>query len=217
MFKTDVFERAGDDTMTRRLFYFVMGLILTWGFAWTYIVSQMTADWQPGIIMFLLVGLALPIAGILMSASSSALLSMVGFHLVVIPFGAILGPALASYELADPGVVSRAAALTGAITGVMAISGLLFPNFYHSIGGALFGALLALVGVMIIAMFVPALMKFNIISYLAAGLFSLYIGFDMWRASKIAATLDNAIDVCISLYLDVINLLLWILNIKGKD
>ena len=218
MLKSDVFDRVGSDassTMTRNVFYFVMGCVLAWGFTATYIVSTMTAGWQPGIIMFLLVGLGLPILGIFMSMKSSALLSFIGFNLVVIGLSAILGPALAAYELAQPGIVPKAAMLTGIVTGVMAASGLLFPNFYRSIGGALFGALIALLAVLVVSMFVPALMGFTVIHYLAAGLFALYIGYDMWRASKIPTTLDNAVDVCISLYLDVINLFMWILQITG--
>ena len=217
MLKSDVFERSGTDVMTRNAFYLVMGVILAWGFLATHIVSELTANWQPGILVFLLVGLGLPILGIFMSASNSAFLSFIGFNLVVIPFGAILGPVLAQYELARPGIVSEAASLTGAVTGVMALSGLLFPNFYRSIGGALFGALSALLIIMLVSLFVPALMGFTVIHYAAAGLFALYIGFDMWRASEIPATLDNAVDVAISLYLDVINLFLWILRILGNS
>jgi len=49
-------------------------------------------------------------------------------------------------------------------------------------------------------------MQFSIIHYLAAGLFALYIGYDMWRASEIPATLDNAVGVSISTYFDPRNL-----------
>ena len=216
MLKTDVYDRSGSDTMTRGVFYFVMGCVLAWGFTATYIVSEMTTDWKPGTIEFLLIGLGLPLVGIFMSVSESALISFVGYNLVVIPFGAILGPVLAAYELAKPGIVSEAAMLTGIVTVVMAISGLFFPNFYRSIGGALFGALLALLVVSVASMFVPALREFTVIHYMAAGLFALYIGYDMWRASDVPATLDNAVDVCISLYLDIINLFLRILRILGK-
>lgn len=217
MLKSDVFDRSGSDTMTRSAFYFVMGIVLTWGFSATYIVSKLTANWKPGTLEFLLVGLGLPLLGIFMSVSFSALVSFAGFNLVVVPFGAILGPALTAYEIAKPGIVSEAAILTAIVTGVMALSGLLFPNFYRSIGGALFGALLSLLAVLVISVFVPALMGFTVIHYAAAGLFALYIGFDMWRASEIPATLDNAVDVCISLYLDILNLFLWILRILGHS
>lgn len=216
MLKTDVYGRTGNDTMTRNSFYFIMGCILAWGFTATYIVSEMTADWKPEMFAFFLVSIGLPLLGIFMSMSKSALISFTGFNLVVIPFGAILGPVLAQYELAQPGIVSEAAMLTGMVAGIMALSGLFFPNFYRSIGGALFGALLALVIVSVASLFIPALMNFTVIHYAAAGLFALYIGYDMWRASEIPATLDNAVDVSISLYLDIINLFLWILRILGN-
>ncbi len=217
MMKSDVYERSGPDEMSRSAFYLVMGCVLAWGFTGTYIVSQMTAHWRPNLMEFLLVGLALPLVGIFMGLSNSAFISFIGFNLVVIPFGAILGPSLAHYELAQPGLVGQAAVLTAAVTGVMAVSGLLFPDFYRSIGGALFGALSALLIVMIISLFVPALMGFTVIHYAAAGLFALYIGYDMHRASEIPATLDNAVDVCVSLYLDIINLFLWILRIMSNN
>ena len=75
---------------------------------------------------------------------------------------------------------------------------------------------MALLLVLVASFFIPALMQFSIIHYLAAGLFALYIGYDMWRASEIPATLDNAVDVSISLYLDILNLFLWILPILAK-
>lgn len=217
MLKVGVFDRSGIDAMTRNAFYFVIGCVLSWGFAATYIVSEMTYAWQPSLIGFLFIGLVLPLVGIFMSASGSPFVSFAGFNLVVIPFGAILGPTLAHYELVQPGIVSQVAMLTGVVTGVMTLSGLLFPDFYRSIGGALFGALFALLAILIVGMFVPALMEFKIIHYAAAGLFALYIGYDMYRASEVPATLDNAVDICVSLYLDIINLFLWILRIYADS
>lgn len=217
LLSSDVFERSGSDSMTRGAFYFVVGCVLSWGFLATYMFSTLTASWQPSLWEFLLVGLGLPLAGIFMSTSSSALLSFIGFNLVVVPFGLILGPTLALYNVAQPGIVAEAAGLTACVTGVMMLTGLAFPRFYASIGGALLGALGALLLVMVISFFVPGLMEFTIIHYLAAGLFALYIGFDMYRASEIPATLDNAVDVSVSLYLDIINLFLWILRILGNS
>lgn len=211
-------ERNGEDEMTRGSFFLVIGAVLSLGMVATYIVANLTVDWRPSILVFLGVGLGLPLVGIFMSAlSNNAFVSLVGFGLVVVPFGATLGPVLAITELAQPGIISEAAMLTAAVTAVMAISGLLFPDFYRSIGGALFGALTALVVVYLIALFVPALSEFGIIHYIAAGIFALYIGYDMHRAASIPATLDNAVDTCVHLYLDIINLFLSILQILGNS
>src|SRR3989338_5443356 len=216
MLKTDVFERYGAGTMSRRAFYFVLGSILTWGFFATGVVANLTANWQPDIWGLILIAI-LPFVGIFISHSGNAFLSFVGFNLVVVPFGALLGPALAHAEMGNPGIVWRTALLTGGVSGLMAASGLMFPDFYKRVGGALFVALVCLLIVMIASLFIPALQGLTIIHYLGAGLFALYIGFYMWRASDIEATLDNAVDVAIALYLDILNLFLFLLNILKDD
>jgi hypothetical protein len=63
----------------------------------------------------------------------------------------------------------------------------------------------------------PSLQSLSWIDYLAAGLFSLYIGYDMYKASQVTKTVDNAIDVAINLYLSIINLFLTLLSIKSRD
>ncbi len=218
MIDTGVFERGGADTMSRRMFYLILGGILAFGFVATAFVSDMTATWHPNLWMFLLVGLGVPAAGICLSHfSSNPFLSFIGFNMVVVAFGAILGPLIAEFKVNMPGVVTQAATLTGIVTAVMALAGLTFPDFFSKIGGALFAALLCLVGVSLVSLFVPALAGMTWIHYVAAGIFALYIGFDMWRASQIPATLDNAVDVAVSLYLDILNLFLRILMILAQS
>lgn len=213
-----VWERAGVDTMSRNAFYFVLGGVLSWGFVLTKLIAVSTASWQPGIVEFLFVGLVVPIVGIFASAwSKNSLISFLGFNLVVGGIAAIIGPTLAMYEVQMPGVVEQAATMTAFVTAGMGVSGLLFPNFYRSIGGALFGALLILVIVSFARLFIPAIQNVGIIDYIAAGIFALYIGFDMWRASEIPATLDNAVDVAVALYLDIINLFLYLLRIYAES
>lgn len=215
-FASDVYQRSGSDEMSRRAFYLVIGALLSWGFLATSIVAEMCVNWKPDTLTFLLVGLGLPIIGIFMSMGG-AFLSFIGYHLVLIPFGAILGPWLGQMTIAHPGVVHQAAFLTAAVTAVMGGTGVLFPNFYRGLGGALFGALTALVVVSIISLFVPALAHLGVIHWIAAGIFALYIGYDMFRASEVPATLDNAVDIAISLYLDIINLFLRIASILSSD
>lgn len=215
---SDVWERNGSDEMSRNTFYFVLGSILSWGFVLTMLVARSTAEWHPGILEMLLVGLGIPIIGIVMSAASSnPMISFIGFNMVVVGLSAILGPALAMYEIKEPGLIERAATMTAFVSAVMGVSGMMFPNFYRSIGGALFGALTALVIVSFARLFIPAIQGVGIIDYISAGIFSLYIGFDMWRASEVPATIDNAVDVAVALYLDILNLFLDLLRIMADD
>ncbi|HYE23149.1 MAG TPA: Bax inhibitor-1 family protein [Candidatus Paceibacterota bacterium] len=218
MLESGVFERYGRDDMSRGVFYMTIGGVLTVGFLISAYVSTLTAAWAPNLWVFLGVGLVIPILGIILGLKSdNPVLSLLGFLMVVVPFGAILGPVLAAYKVSDPGLITETALLTGAITGVMMLSGLAFPNFYSKIGGALFVALLCVVGVSIVGLFVPGVGQLTWVHYAAAGVFALYIGYDMHRASTIPATLDNAIDVATSLYLDIINLFLRLLAARSRS
>ncbi len=213
-----VWSRSGSDTISRRAFYAVIGAVLTWGFVLTVLVSHATALWQPGIVMVFLVGLGIPIVGIVLSVTSdNPLVSFAGFNLVVGGLAAILGPVLAIYAIKAPGAIEEAATMTGFLTVVMGASGFLFPDFYRSIGGALLGALTAFVIVSIAGLFIPALHATHALDYIGVLLFSLYVGFDMWRASEMPATIDNAVDVSVALYLDIINLFLNLLSIFSDD
>lgn len=217
MAQSGVFERVGADTMPRRAFFLVIGMLLGWGFFVTYQVSSATAGWQPNFWEFLGIGLVVPMVGVFLSNTEEPLLSFIGLNLVTGGLGAILGPLLAHYKIAQPGVITEAVTITAIVTGVMAVSGVLFPRFYSKIGGALFMGLLAVLVVYIAAIFIPALAHFKPIYYVSAGLFSLYVGYDMWRASTIPSTLANAVDVAVSLYLDIVNLFLAILRISSDD
>ena len=52
---------------------------------------------------------------------------------------------------------------------------------------------------------------------LVAGLFCLYIGYDWGKAQALPKTADNAVDMCVGLYLDVINLFMSLLSSKSKE
>lgn len=54
------------------------------------------------------------------------------------------------------------------------------------------------------------------VDWLAAGIFTLYIGYDCHRAMAIPATGRNSVDVAISLYLDIYNLFLTILRLLSR-
>lgn len=56
----------------------------------------------------------------------------------------------------------------------------------------------------------------NTTDWLVALIFCGYIGYDWGRANQIPKTLDNAIDSAAALYMDIINLFLRILNLRGE-
>ncbi len=211
----NVFERTGSSTMSTRGFYGALGIIVAFGLWLSGVVSTQFTAWNPSLMTILLVGLGIPILGIVVaSMSSNPGISFLGYLMVAVPFGMLIGPTLNQYS---PEVVQKAMFYTAATTLVMGAAGVLYPKFFAQIGGALFMALIGLVVVRVIGLFVPSLGNMSVIDYVAAGIFSLYIGYDMYRASEMPHTLDNAVDAALALYLNIVNLFLNLLRIFGKE
>ncbi|MEK7574875.1 MAG: Bax inhibitor-1 family protein [Patescibacteria group bacterium] len=213
---TGVFERTGGDEMSSNAFFALLGMILIWGIGFTALSAHLVieAGYKPGLWEALFFGLVLPIIGICIAmASGNAFISFIGYNLIVIPYGVVLGPYV---QLYSPDAVRNALLITMGVTAFMSVLGLLLPDVFRHLGGALFVALCGLLVIRIIQIFVPSMQSWGAIDYAAAGLFALYIGYDMHRASEIAKTTDNAVDVAVDLYLDILNLFINILKIAGK-
>ena len=213
---TGVFERSGDDSISSNVFYAVIALVLAWGFGLTAFLADYAVKigFMPDLLMVLLVGLLVPILGIVIACTSvNAIVSFIGYNLVVVPLGFLLGPVLNQYS---PDVVKNALEITLVCTVVFGVLGVVFPSFFSKIGRVLFVSLLSLLVIRVLQIFIPSL-DFVWIDYLAALLFSLYIGFDMYRANSMQKTFNNAVDICVDFYLDILNLFLTILRIVGKS
>ena len=52
--------------------------------------------------------------------------------------------------------------------------------------------------------------------WIVAGVFSLYIGFDVWRSQQFPKTVDNAVDCALDIYLDLANLFIRLLSILAR-
>lgn len=214
MVSTGVFDRSGRDSISDRAFFGTLGAVLCYGFFVTAWIASSTEVMPFNWLSFILIGLVIPILGIVIAVkSNNPIVSFIGYNLVVIPFGIILSPVLHQYS---PHVIQNAFFITGVDVITMSVLSMIYPNFFSKIGGALFMALIGLVIVRILQVFIPALAQFTIIDWISAGIFSLYVGFDWWRANTVPKTYDNAVDIALDLYLDIINLFLSILRILGK-
>lgn len=218
MLKTsEVFDKQGsNDSLTASGFYALLSMFVIYGLGGSAVVANhmMQTDFVPQLWHILVLGLGVPILGIFVAQSDNWVVSFIGYNMVLLPFGVILGPVLKPY---DPDIIRNVAGLTAAITVAMGLAGVMLPQLFSKLGTALFVSLLALVVVRVVGIFVPAIGQLGIIDYLAAGLFSLYIGYDMYRASVVERTIDNAVDIALSLYLDIINLFLNLLSIADND
>lgn len=215
-----VWDRNGADSLSRRAFLGLIGGLTFYGLALNAVLATwaMQVHFQPGLVLMLVLAIGLPLAGIfLASRARSVPVALLGYHLLLVPMGLILGPILSVYiNIGGMAIVTRALTLTGCTVGVMTLLGLSYPNIFAKLGGVLFASLMALVVLRLISFFVPSLAAAGWVDWLAAGIFTLYIGYDCHRAMSIPATGRNSVDVAISLYLDIYNLFLTILRLLSR-
>ncbi len=213
----ELWERTGEDTLSRRAFLGLTGVLTLYGLALNAGLAwwALQAGFRPGLLLMIGLGMVLPLIGVFTASRAKTMgMALLGYHLLLVPFGLILGPILEAYlRVGGTMLVMRALVLTGCTTGVMTLLGLSYPKVFEKLGGVLFASLIALFVLRLVGMFVPALGAAGWIEWLAAGIFTLYIGFDCHRAMAIPATGRNAVDVAVSLYLDIFNLFLTILRI----
>lgn len=157
------------------------------------------------------------LAGIFMShKSSNPIVSFIGYNLVVVPCGLILSITVSAYTRSGAGdLVLQAFIYTAIITACMIGLSIAIPEFFSKLGGLLLGALIGLVLAELINIFFIHKDQ-SYIAWIGAAIFSLYIGYDYWRAQQYAKTIDNAVDSAVDIYLDIINLFLKILRVLGS-
>ena len=204
------------DALPLRTYNLVIGAILLYGFAINAFMVKFCAHYFENInYLVLLIGyFVLCFLGIRISLrSDSPGISFLGYNMVVVPVGVILSLGLEAVESAQ---IIHAAALTAIVTLSMMAMAAVWPEFFLSLGRVLFFALL----IVIIAEICTALMGIYMPRAWDIGvaiIFCGYIGFDWAKAQQTDHTLDNAVDACVGLYLDIINLFLRILSSSSKS
>jgi FtsH-binding integral membrane protein len=219
--ETGVFKRKMDGVQSEDLisavqYNLLIGMVLLWGF-W---INWLMVQWVPveliqsvNIWIFLLGYFASCFFGVyLFRSSTNALVSFIGYNFVVVPFGLVINVVVSGY---DPALVLEAMRITGLVTFVMMVLGMLFPAFFEKIIGALTIALLAVIIIELVEVFVFGI-HHDIIDWIVALIFCGYIGYDWARANRIPKTVDNGVDSAAALYMDIINLFLRILRILSK-
>ena len=201
------------ENLSSNTYNLVIGACLLYGFVINALMVKYLSPMILGInpLIFLIGYFVLCLAGIFMSRSKSPLVSFVGYNFVVVPIGALLSISLPAY---DPALILTAIIVTGIVVAVMMLLATFFPNLFARMGTALFIALT----VSILAQFIAMLLGYggNAFNWIFVVIFSLYIGYDWYRAQQFPKSLDNAIDCVLDLYLDIINLFLRILQLLSR-
>ena len=201
--------------LSQSAFNGLIGAILLYGFGLNAILvkycSQYFVDINP---VALIIGyFVLCIAGILISKNSdNPFISFLGYNLVVIPVGVVLSICL---QDTASDIVLNTCIVTAGVTFIMMGASMIFPKAFLSLGKVLFIALIAVIVVELL------LLIFGVtepawVDALVALLFCGYIGYDWAKAQDGDYTADAAVDACVGLYLDIINLFIRILSLSSR-
>ena len=200
------------------MYNLVMGGLVLYGIIANIIICLTCTKFALSINpLVLIIGyIVLVLAGtVMLHHTKSNALRFVGYNMVVIPLGLVLSVVIESYGGMSAAVVHQAFIYTVIITAVMVMLSVAFPRFFSKIGSMLLGCLLG----MLIAYIVLWIFRIDtiMIAYFGAALFSLYIGYDFWKSQQYPKTFGNAIISACEIYLDIINLFLYLLRIFGKS
>lgn len=158
-------------------------------------------------------------AGCFVAASEVPVMNLLGLSMISGGLGAISGPFIAQYKVAS---VVEIAAMTVIITLILGAIGTLYPKSLENWGMLLFSLLLALIVAQIVFPLMYALAGLpltglrTMLDWAGVLLFSAYIVYDFNRAQFVEKTVDNAMDCGISVFLDIANLFIRLLELFGQ-
>jgi FtsH-binding integral membrane protein len=225
-FSSEVWDRRNeraDHTMSKNLYAFMvsgltfLGIFASLGSAQITHNLKFQSGW--GLAGFLIGVLAVALIGTTIAMkSNNPAVSFLGYMLVAIPFGLMLGPVVAQYTTAS---VVKVFFITTIIVAVLGVVGAVIPDNLEGFGSWLLAALLVLlVGYFIVP--IAGYIGFNIggaltvLDWVGVVIFSGMVVFDWNRAMHLPRTADNAIDSALAVYLDWFNIFIRLLSLTGQ-
>ena len=206
-----------EEIIGERAYNGIILAVLLWGLLVNVLlcwyVGDVTRYLNP--LVFLIGYLVCAFVGTMIAAKSrKPALSFLGYNLVVVPFGLMISTLVEAYGGVGSRLVYYAFLYTLLISLGMGAAAVSFPKLFEKLGGALLGCLAGLLLCELV------LLLFGVRQYvsdwIAAGMFSLYIGFDIHRSQQFTRTVDNAVDCALDIYLDIANLFIRLLRIMGR-
>jgi FtsH-binding integral membrane protein len=131
--------------------------------------------------------------------------------------GMTLGPIIDAYIGAGFGyIVAEAVAITAVMTVGLSAYALTTRRDFSGLAPYLFVGVLGLFVVMIVNLFVGGTFLSGLIGWVGAVIFSLLLIYDVQRAKRAEDTMGNAVVITVGVYLDVINIFLFVLRILSS-
>lgn len=208
-----------DQLVSLRVYNCILAAVVLWGVLVNYLLCRFVGNvLRFGIspVLFYIGYFACLIAGVIISGKSQKpLISFLGYNLVVLPLGLVIASAVSEYGGVDSAVVSEAFLYLLLISAGITVAAIAFPQLFAKLGGALIGVLLGLIVCEVILLLLGVHQM--VTTWIAAVLFSLYLGYDIYRSQQFPKTVDNAVDCALDIYLDIANLFVRILSIVGRS
>lgn len=164
--------------------------------------------WWITLILFIIVFF------ILLAVQTNIMLAMIVFSIWSVITGILVGFSLISV---DENLGSKVLAITASITFITGLIGLYSGIDFSFMGKGLLIALIILLIINIIRLFVriDGMLR-KIIAGFGAVLFTLYLIYDFNKIANGEDTWYNALDISIDIYLDIINLFLYLLDLMSN-
>lgn len=199
--------------LSKRKYNLIIGLVLLYGLILNIFMVNFCQPLVVGInpIVFIVSYIVSCSVGVILTKSSSALVSFIGYNFIVVPIGIVLTICLPNY---DPQLIMMSIIATSIVVFLFIVLSILYPKFFMRLGVILISALIF----GIIAEIICMLFGYtgDLFNWLFVIIFSFYVGYDWVKAQSLEYTVDNAVDSAVSIYLDIINLFLRLLEIMAK-
>lgn len=206
------------EQMSARAYNLTIGGVLMWGFIINALMCAFTSEFfneliETHPILFLIAYFVVTIGGIAICRMKKGFgTTFVGYNLIVIAVGTVLAicvPKASNFSILN------ACMITVVLTLVMILISTAKPDVFLSMGMTLLiclsGAIIIECIMLLLRIHIPTLWDFAIVI-----LFCGYVGYDWALAQTKKRTVENAINSCADLYLDMINIFVRLLGKGGN-
>jgi FtsH-binding integral membrane protein len=208
--------RTGEEraTLVRRVYALLFtGILVTIAGALFAVSNQavLTSVLQhPFIMIILMFGTLFAVRG----ASRSFPANIGLLYLFNLIMGVWIAPVLLFYAKAQPGVLAQAGIMTATAFGALTVYAFVSRRDFSAWGSFFFVGLIVLVVASLLNVFFHSDSLQTVIAAVGVFIFSGLLVFDTWRIRNSFAP-DDYIPAALNLYLDVLNLFLFILQLLG--
>ena len=213
-----VSQAEGAATMDRRTFNLIIGGLLVFGFgvlalsSWLALQPTMQAFIGRNELAIGVGSLVLSIGGMILigvgTSKKSVGLMLTGYIVFTLAFGATSSIWLPRYGI---DTITNALATTAGISLVFTALGAMFPDIFKKLMPVAMVTLLVVLAASVVMMFFGGSPTW--IDYVTVAVFSIFIAYDTHQAAIIEPNMFNAIMAATSIFLDIVNIFLALLDI----